>query len=140
VFFGQLQGDQKTAGETPVNGAAQVKEAAPSAPEKMVALKSKSARLDEMAFYVPKSKGKGSETASAGSTKRTGKAKALKLDISLLEALSKIKVQVPSSHDDLLATLQALEERKKYYEENADAENERIKVCWFAFLSLDVGS
>lgn len=118
VFFGQLQGDQKASGDAAAAAAtngAEAKPAAPSAaPEKMVALKSKSSRLDEDAFFSGKSKGGKTAGGSTGGQKKGGKAKALKLDMSIFEALEKVKVSVPVSHDDIASTIEALEGRKTY--------------------------
>ncbi|KAI9010676.1 hypothetical protein DFJ74DRAFT_685320 [Hyaloraphidium curvatum] len=126
TFFTQLQGDQKPAAEAVVNGSAAA--AAPAAaPEKMVALKSKSSRLDEDAFFMGKSS-KGKAATSAATPKKGGKPKALKLDLSILEALDKIKVDVPVSQDDIAYTIQALEGKKQHYIDNQDAETQRIKT------------
>lgn len=101
-----------------------------SAPEKMVALKSKSARLDQDAFFMGKSTKTAKNGAAVnGAAKKGGKAKALKVDLSIVEALDKVKVGVPVSYDDIAATVQALEEKKQYYIDNQEAENLRVKVC-----------
>lgn len=114
VFFGTLQSDQKPAD---LNGSAPTAAAASqpgAAPEKgMIALKSKANRLDDDAFFLGKSKG--SKTAAPGTpAKKGGKVRALKLDLSILEALDKVKVAVPSSQEEVGATIEALEERKKF--------------------------
>jgi hypothetical protein len=100
TFFQQLQG--KTAAvETQV---AETKEV--EVPKGATALKSKAERLGEEAFFLGKSK-------KAKQPKETkAKSGVLKLDLSILDALWKLKLDVPANLDDVETTVKTLEEKK----------------------------
>jgi len=101
TFFQQLQGKSAVVEEVETSETKQEE-----APKGATALKSKAERLDETAFFLGKSK-KSKQPKEAKA--KTG---ALKLDLSILEALWKLKLDAPSNLGEVETVVKTLEEKK----------------------------
>ncbi|KAI9591564.1 hypothetical protein BDF19DRAFT_344296, partial [Syncephalis fuscata] len=102
---------------TPVGGALEIRrvESSGNAP-KGTALKKKSQRDDDDYFVGKKQTAKKAQPAAASTSRK--EAAPFKLPLSVMERFWDIKVEVPTSRDDVSKTLEAVQERKQWYANN----------------------
>jgi len=119
ILNNQLENKNETAAEEAQNAKANLEA---SIPEGAVMLNSKSEREEEVFFS-----GKGKKNKKQHNKNKENKNAPVKFDLGVMEAFWKLKVEVPSSIEEIKETIKTLEEKRNYFQENSAEQTRKNK-------------